>query len=77
MTVKFHRDVCQDASSLGIEQLQIVDRGRHVLLTGQYRGKPVTHFLSRTPSDGRVRKNIRAHLRRCVRAIANQDGYTP
>lgn len=71
--LKFHREICSDAAGLGIDDLQIIERGRHVLLAGKFRGKPITHFLSRSPSDARVRKNVRAHLRRRVREIANQD----
>ena len=72
-TLKHFRETLADAANLGIEGLQIVERGRHVLLSGRFRGKPVTHFLSRSPSDGRARMNVRAHLRRRVREIANQD----
>ena len=71
--LKFHRDVLADAGSLGIDNLQIIERGKHVMMVGQYRAKPVTYFLARSPSDHRVRKKIRADLRRRVREIANQD----
>ena len=71
--LKFHRQCLDDAASLGIDSLQIVERGKHVMMTGQYRSKPVTYFLSRSPSDWRVRQKIRSDLRRRVRAIANQD----
>ena len=63
-TLKFFRETMADASALGIEGCQIIERGRHVLLSGR---------LSRSPSDGRVRANVRAHRRRRVREIANQD----
>ena len=72
-TLKHFRETLADAANLGIEGAQIIERGKHVLLSGLYRGKPVTHFMSRSPSDGRVRKNVRAHLRRRVREIANQE----
>lgn len=73
-THKFHREaMAADASSLGIERLQIVERGRHVMMVGQFRAKPITYILARSPSDWRVRKKIRADLRRRVRAIANQE----
>lgn len=71
--LKFHRECLGDAANLGIENLQILDRGRHVMMVGQFRSKPITYILARSPSDWRIRKKIRADLRRRVREIANLE----
>lgn len=71
-TLRFHRETKALACDLGIEAVEVIPRGRHSMLVGRYRGKPLTAIISNSPS-GMALKNVRADLRRRVREIANQD----
>ncbi len=71
INLKFHREAVSLADNLGIDGVQVIPRGKHSMLVGRYLGKPLSIPLSNSPS-GMALKNVRADLRRRVRAIAEQ-----
>jgi hypothetical protein len=51
-----------------------IERGRHLKVRWNYAGHSRTYVLSITPSDVRVRKNVRADMRRLLRQDRVHEG---
>jgi hypothetical protein len=65
--MKFAREMKAKAIELGFEDVVIVHRSDHPMLSATIQGRPVRYFFACTPSDQRARKNNFADLRRMAR----------
>jgi hypothetical protein len=69
--MKRKRELAQLAEKEGLTNVAVIEtRGNHLRIEGQHLGKPVKIVTSMTPSCYRTDLNLRAYIRRSMRAVA-------
>jgi hypothetical protein len=63
---KVHREIATLARRLGVQNVRLEARGKHIRLVGQRGDVEVSQIFSSSPSDWRTIRNIEALLKRSI-----------